>query len=104
MGADMKANVILLAPSDNVVVACERINAGDLASVEGVSFAVQCDVEVGHKIARHDISVEDKILKYGAPIGHATEAIAQGGHVHIHNITSDYLHSHTARQNPEEGA
>jgi len=101
MGTKTNANVILLAPADNVVVACEHISAGDQVVVEGVSFAAGCDVDVGHKIARADIQVEDKILKYGAPIGHATEAIPQGGHVHTHNITSDYLHSHTARQNPE---
>ena len=101
MGTNKNANVILLAPADNVVVACEFINAGDQVVVEGVSFAVECDVEVGHKIARMEIEAEDKILKYGAPIGHAIEVIAQGGHVHTHNITSDYLHSHTARQNPE---
>jgi hypothetical protein len=99
-----KANVILLAPGDNVVVACEQISAGSSVDVEGMVFEVSCNVGVGHKIARGDIQSEEKILKYGAPIGHATEAIARGAHVHIHNIESDYLHSHTARKKLEDAS
>ena len=33
----------------------------------------------------------DKIVKYGAPIGSTTCAIAAGEHVHTHNLRSDYL-------------
>ena len=29
-------------------------------------------------------------MKYGAPIGSATAAIAAGEHVHVHNMKSDY--------------
>ena len=36
------------------------------------------------------IAAGEKVLKYGAPIGTATAAIAAGEHVHVHNIESDY--------------
>jgi len=101
MNKSAHANTILLAPTDNVVVACEEISAGSSIEVEGSVITVKSDVGLGHKIARHDISPRDKILKYGAPIGRALEAIGEGAHVHTHNIESDYLHSHTGRQNPE---
>jgi (2R)-sulfolactate sulfo-lyase subunit alpha len=91
------ANVILLSAADNVVVACEQINAGASFEVDDTVISVQNDVALGHKIARQDIAADDKILKYGAPIGRAVVAIPMGGHVHIHNIESDYLHSHTER-------
>ena len=91
------ANVILLSPDDNVVVACEPISAGAVIEVGGQTIVMKDDVELGHKIACRDIKPDDKILKYGAPIGRANMAIPGGGHVHIHNIESDYLHSHTAR-------
>ena len=98
MGNSAHANIILLAPTDNVVVACEEISAGSSIEVEGSVITVKSDVGLGHKIARHDINPKDKILKYGAPIGRAVDAIDKGAHVHVHNIESDYLHSHTARQ------
>ena len=96
------ANVILLSPSDNVVVACEDIEAGASIAVAGAVITVQVDVTLGHKIARQTIKSEEKILKYGAPIGRANTAIAAGAHVHVHNMESDYLHSHTGRQDQEE--
>ncbi len=92
------ANIILLSTSDNVVVACEQIGAGSLIEVKGVTITVQSDVEIGHKIARMDINLDDKIFKYGAPIGCATRTIAQGAHVHTHNIQSDYLQSYRGQR------
>ena len=92
------ANVILLSDEDNVVVACEDIRAGARILVDGEEIEVSADVGLGHKIARKHIDPSEKILKYGAPIGRATESVPCGGHVHIHNMTSDYLHSHTERQ------
>lgn len=48
-------------------------------------------VPLGHKIAAQDIAPGEKIIKYGVPIGSATEAIASGAHVHTHNVQSDYI-------------
>jgi altronate dehydratase len=48
-------------------------------------------VPLGHKIAARPIAAGEKIIKYGVPIGSATRAIAQGEHVHTHNLQSDYL-------------
>ena len=48
------------------------------------------DLPLGHKIARRPIAAGDKVVKYGAPIGTATAAIAAGAHAHVHNIRSDY--------------
>ena len=45
---------------------------------------------LGHKIARIAIAPGAPVIKYGAPIGRATQAIAPGDHVHLHNLKSDY--------------
>lgn len=42
----------------------------------------------GHKIALCDIKKGDLVVKYGAPIGRATEDIAKGEWVHSHNLRS----------------
>lgn len=41
---------------------------------------------VGHKYALHDIQIGELVIKYGMPIGTATEFIPKGAHVHTHNI------------------
>lgn len=44
------------------------------------------DLQTGHKIALRDIARDADIIKYGYPIGTATEDIAKGERVHSHNM------------------
>jgi altronate dehydratase small subunit len=87
--------LILLDPRDNVLVVRKRLAAGDRLLVEGREIAAAKDVPMAHKVARRAIAPGEKILKYGAPIGTATAAIAPGEHVHIHNVVSDYTPTYT---------
>ncbi|MBR4889967.1 MAG: altronate dehydratase [Clostridia bacterium] len=50
---------------------------------------VEVDVENGHKYAICDIKKGENIIKYGMPIGHATEDIKKGDHVHTHNVKTN---------------
>ena len=43
----------------------------------------------GHKVALRDIASREAVLKFGVRIGHATQAIACGAWVHLHNLASD---------------
>ena len=45
--------------------------------------------KAGHKIALTDIKAGENVIKYGYPIGHATEDIPAGAHVHTHNIKTN---------------
>lgn len=47
---------------------------------------VEVDVNTGHKSAICDIKKGEKVIKYGYPIGVATEDIKKGEHVHSHNL------------------
>lgn len=47
---------------------------------------VEVSLENGHKYALIDIKKGKKIIKYGFPIGTATEDIKKGEHVHSHNL------------------
>ena len=82
--------LLLLDPRDNVLVVRARVRAGESLEVEGERSLVSVDLPLGHKVARRAIAAGDKIVKYGAPIGSATAAIAAGAHVHVHNVKSDY--------------
>lgn len=86
---------ILLHPDDNVLVLAEPIHAGQTIEIDGAALIAPGDVAVGHKIARRPLSIGEKVLKYGAPIGSMTAAAATGAHVHMHNMKSDYIASHT---------
>ena len=86
---------ILLHPDDNVLVLAEPVAAGQAIEIDGARLIAPQNVAVGHKIARRALAVGDKVLKYGAPIGSMTAAAQIGAHVHMHNMKSDYIASHT---------
>jgi len=96
------AQIILLHPDDNILVCVAHIYAGDLVDIDGQNVKLNQDIDVGHKIARRALREGDKIYRYGAPIGSMTQSVAIGEHVHMHNMQSDYIPSHTrTRQNKD---
>ncbi len=50
---------------------------------------VEINLADGHKYARRDIKKDEHIIKYGQSIGHATQDIPKGAHVHIHNVKTN---------------
>jgi hypothetical protein len=86
--------LMLLHPDDNVLVSIAPIEAGDRLAVDGSELLAAEGIGVGHKLARRPIAPGERVLKYGAPIGSATRAIAPGEWVHTHNMKSDYIPTH----------
>lgn len=93
---------VLLNAADNVFVCCKQLLTGGEVTLEDVEVSMISDINVGHKIARKAISKGDNIIKYGVSIGSATKSIAFGEHVHMHNIKSDYIASHTRQRRSGE--
>ena len=83
--------LLRLHPEDNVLTVIRALEAGDTIHVEDGPMPVAVPLPIGHKLAARAIGAGEKIVKYGAPIGSATRAIAAGEHVHTHNLKSDYL-------------
>ena len=63
---------------------------------------VEVNVENGHKYAIYDIKQGENIIKYGMPIGHATEDIKKGEHVHTHNVKTNLSGKMEYTYNPIE--
>lgn len=82
--------LLLLDERDNVLVVRKSIRAGETVQVGDAVALVDRNLPLGHKLARRAIAAGEKVVKYGAPIGSATAAIAAGAHVHVHNLASDY--------------
>jgi altronate dehydratase small subunit len=89
------SRLILLAPDDNCLIAAARLNAGDTLEIEGERVALAKTIELGHKVARRALAKDEKVVRYGAPIGHVTINVARGEHLHTHNLESDYLPTYT---------
>ena len=86
---------LLLHPDDNVLVCRRHALPGETVEIDGARVVLPHDIQVGHKIARGDLIIGDKVIKYGAPIGSMTASVQRGGHIHMHNMQSDYIKSHT---------
>ena len=87
--------LILLAEEDNVLVCRFPLTAGQLLSLDGRTVMAGADIDTGHKLARRALAAGEIVLKYGAPIGSMTKDVQAGGHVHLHNMKSNYIASHT---------
>lgn len=80
------------AKADTVGVAVADIQAGE--KVTGwvmeddsiIELQAKSNIPLGHKIALQDIAKGEMVIKYGQPIGRATDTIARGEHVHVHNL------------------
>jgi altronate dehydratase small subunit len=80
--------------NDNVATAVADIRGEEKVTVrfkgEEYNYSCKQDVSFGHKIAIADIAKGEKIVKYGQPIGTASQDISKGEWVHVHNVKDDY--------------
>ncbi len=85
------AGILQIHADDNVCVATQPLAAQTCIELDGVSFTLKTDVRLGAKLALRAIARGEKIIKYGEPIGSATQDLQVGDYVHTHNMQSDYL-------------
>jgi altronate hydrolase len=76
-------------PSDNVAVALVNLQKDELLAVDGIEIKLNSDIPAGHKVALADIPAKSDVVKYGYPIGHARESIAQGDWVNEKTIKTN---------------
>ncbi|MFN8898892.1 MAG: UxaA family hydrolase [Pseudomonadota bacterium] len=80
----MSSPVIRIHPRDNVVIARRQLVSGQRLDDEGITVAGL--VPPGHKVATAAIAAGEPVRRYDQIIGTATQAIAPGQHVHVHNL------------------
>ena len=78
--------MVRINPADTVAVALAPLKAGETVSFGDGTVTLRDDLPMGHKAALRDIRKGEAVIKYGYPIGEATEDIPAGGHVHVHNL------------------
>ncbi len=90
---------IQLHPDDNVVIALKNLEKGAKIDINGQEIQLGSAITFGHKIAIKPIKNGAKVLKYGHPIGSATQDIEAGQHVDVQNLASDYVINDLKQQN-----
>ncbi len=80
---------IKINPADNVAVAIVDLKKGEKINVDGADITLQVDVPAGHKFALKDLAQGENVIKYGYPIGHATQAEKQGQWMNENNIKTN---------------
>ena len=73
-----------LNPADDVVIACRELDTGTNLLQENVVCRER--IPAGHKVATRAVAKGDPVRRYAQIIGFATQPIAPGQHVHVHNI------------------
>jgi altronate hydrolase len=74
-----------LNPQDNVAIMLGDVAKGDMISP--ASITAREPIPRSHKIAVVPIEAGAAVVKYGQIIGFASEHIASGAHVHVHNVS-----------------
>lgn len=96
----MENKLFVLNPKDNVGVAVSTLAAGE--QIQQPPLSIVGPVPQGHKVALCRIESGEAVFKYGQLIGHSTQAVAAGEHVHLHNLgmaehTDDYAYGRDAK-------
>ncbi len=73
-----------LNPADDVVIACRELETGTNLIKENVICRER--IPAGHKVATRALRPGDPVRRYSQIIGFATQPIAPGQHVHVHNL------------------
>lgn len=83
---DSKHTVIQIHPNDNTAVALTPLKKDSVLNLDGHMYLLSEDIPQGHKFALIPIHPGEPVIKYGFPIGSATQEIPVGCWIHTHNM------------------
>ncbi len=98
----MKTKYLKINPADNVAVAIITLPAGEKLSIDGQEIVLNEEIPAGHKFALKDFSEGENVIKYGYPIGHATEAKKTGDWINENNVRTNLAGLLDYTYNPTE--
>ena len=94
------SSFIKINPVDSVVVCLRPFKQGETINVNGKKIQVLQDTPAGHKVLINDAAQGENIIKYGYPIGHATEALKAGQWVNENNLNTNLSGTLTYEYHP----
>ena len=97
------ARAVRVHPTDDVAVAVDPLEPGDVITVGDETVNVREAVPAGHKVALRAMRAGDVVHKYGWAIGALTRDVEPGDWIHSHNLktqlegTLEYAYEPTPR-------
>lgn len=85
----LNSSTIVIHERDNVLIALRDFEAGERVVDGDREVILREDVPAGHKIAREPIQENENVIKFGMPIGRASEPIDRGEWIHTHNVVTN---------------
>ena len=82
----MTVSILRLHAVDNTALATAHLSAGSDATIDEFHITATADIPAGHKVALREIPQRAPVVKFGQTIGYASESIAAGDWVHVHNV------------------
>ena len=82
----MAASILRLHAIDNTALTTSHLPAGSSATVDDIQITTSAEIPAGHKVALKEIPRQTPVVKFGQTIGYASELIAPGDWVHVHNV------------------
>ncbi|MBP5799265.1 MAG: altronate dehydratase [Prevotella sp.] len=83
------ASFLKINVADSVVVCLQAMKKGEIIEADGQSIILNQDTPAGHKVLIKDVKAGENIIKYGYPIGHATENLKAGDWVNENNLKTN---------------
>ncbi|MEH0152651.1 altronate dehydratase family protein [Limibacter armeniacum] len=78
--------VLMVHPSDNVMVALTDLHASETIHYEGKHFTPIEPIKAKHKFVIEDLEIGDEIMMYGVLVGKATQKILKGQAITTGNV------------------
>ncbi|MFS8188756.1 UxaA family hydrolase [Rossellomorea marisflavi] len=85
----LNSSTIVIHERDNVLIALRDFEAGERVVDGDREVVLREAVPAGHKIAREPIQKNENVIKFGMPIGRASEPIDRGDWIHTHNVVTN---------------
>ncbi|MDR3435913.1 UxaA family hydrolase [Telmatospirillum sp.] len=90
----MTVRCFKINPADNVATLLADADIGPVEVRGGgertTSITLSSPIELGHKVALTNIAGGEAVIKFGVPIGTASQPISPGQWVHLHNCRSNF--------------
>ena len=98
------ARAVRVHPTDDVAVAVDPLEPGDVITVGGDTIEIREAIPAGHKLALRALGGGEVVHKYGWAIGRLTAPVERGSWIHSHNLktqlegTLEYTYEATPRR------
>lgn len=85
----MPRRVLQIHPDDDVLVALADLNVAEDVAYPAGHLSLTTPVRAKHKVALHDLAIDDPITMYGVLVGRATRPIRRGEALSTENVRHD---------------